>query len=94
MRISFAKTSIVLIAATCLGAPAFAAGCSKAPSSEWQPKEKLQTKLEADGLKVKRIKTEGGCYEVYAVDKAGKKVNSAYNAETLEKLANAEAGEN
>ena len=93
MRISFAKTSIVLIAATCLGAPAFAAGCSKAPSSEWQPKEKLQTKLEADGLKVKRIKTEGGCYEVYATDSKGHRQNMAYNAQTLQKLDDPEAGE-
>ena len=42
----------------------------------------------------RQIKVEKGCYEVYAVDKAGKKVNLAYNAETLEKLDNAEAGEN
>ena len=77
-----------------LGAPAFAAGCSKAPTAQWQTKESLQTKLEAEGLKVKRIKTEKGCYEVYAIDKAGKKVNVAYNAETLAKVGNAEAGEN
>ena len=47
-----------------------------------------------EGLTVRQIKVEKGCYEVYAVDKAGKKVNVAYNAETLEKLANAESGEN
>ena len=40
------------------------------------------------------IKVEGGCYEVYATDKAGKRANMAFNAETLEKLDNAEAGEN
>ena len=30
----------------------------------------------------------------YATDSAGKRVNLAYNAETLKKLDNAEAGEN
>ena len=49
--------------------------------------------LKADGLTVKQIKVENGCYEVYATDKAGKRVNVAYNAETLKKLNNAEAGE-
>ena len=93
MRVSFATTSIALIAATYLGAPAFAAGCSKAPTAQWQTKESLQTKLEAEGLKVKRIKTEGGCYEVYASDAKGHRQNMAYNAQTLQKLDNAEAGE-
>jgi len=48
----------------------------------------------AEGLTVRQNKLEGGCYEVYAVDKDKKKVNTAYNAETLEKVANPEAGEN
>ena len=47
-----------------------------------------------DGYKVRQIKTEGGCYEVYATDKDGNRANMAYNAVTLEKLDNAEAGEN
>ena len=93
MRISFAKTTIALLAATCLGAPAFAAGCSKAPSSQWQGKDKLQSKLEAEGMKVKQIKTEGGCYEVYATDSKGHRQNAAYNAQTLQKLDDPEAGE-
>ena len=29
--------------------------------------------LKADGLTVKQIKVEKGCYEVYATDKAGKR---------------------
>ena len=41
-----------------------------------------------------QIKTESGCCEVYATGKDGKRVNIAYNAQTLEKLDNAEAGEN
>ena len=54
----------------------------------------LEAQLKGEGLTVRQIKTEKGCYEVYAVGKDGKKVNAAYNAETLEKLDNAEAGEN
>ena len=79
-----------------VGGPAFAAsgGCSTAPQAKWQPQANLEALLKADGLAVKQIKTEKGCYEVYATDKGGARVNIAYNAETLEKVANAEAGEN
>jgi len=68
--------------------------CSKATADKFKPQADLQKQLEGEGLTVRQIKVEKGCYEVYAVDKAGTKVNAAYNAETFEKLANAEAGEN
>ena len=58
------------------------------PSQHWRPQ------LKGEGLTVRQIKVEKGCYEVYAIDKGGNKVNVAYNAETLQKLTNAEAGEN
>ena len=50
--------------------------------------------MQTEGFSVKQIKIESGCYEVYATSKDGKRVNMAYNAQTLEKLDNAEAGEN
>ncbi|MGN6157089.1 MAG: PepSY domain-containing protein [Devosia sp.] len=89
------RTSLIALALIAATAPAFAAGatCSTADSSKFQPKTKLEDQLKAQGLTVKQIKTENGCYEVYAVDKAGKKVNTAYNAETLQQVDNAEAGE-
>jgi hypothetical protein len=90
LRVTTFAALVVLIAA-----PASAAGtCSTAPSAQFQPQTTLKAQLEAEGLTVRQIKVEKGCYEVYAVDKAGKRVNVAYNAETLQKLANAEAGEN
>jgi len=89
----FRTVSIAAVAAL-LAAPVFAGdSCTTAPSSQWQSTGALKSKLEAQGLTVRRIKTEGGCYEAYAVDKDGKQVNAAYNAKTLEKVSNAEAGE-
>ena len=89
---AFALTTLAVL----IAGPAFAAGgtCSTAPATKFQPKTKLESMLKSQGMTVRQIKTEKGCYEVYALDKAGKKVNVAYNAETLAKLANAEAGEN
>ena len=86
--------ALTILAFTAAG-PAFAAGgCSTAPKSKWQSKSALESQLQASGYKVRQIKTEGGCYEVYATDKDGNRANMAFNAETLEQLSNAEAGEN
>jgi hypothetical protein len=75
------------------GSASAAGACSAAPAAQFKSKAMLEAQLKGEGLTVRQIKVENGCYEVYALDKAGKKVNAAYNAETLEKLANAEAGE-
>jgi hypothetical protein len=78
-----------------VASPVFASGkCTSAAKSKWQPKEALEQQLKDQGYLVRRIKVEGECYEVYAFDKEGKRANMAYNAETLEKLDNPEAGEN
>ena len=83
------------VVAVAAAGPAVAAGkCSSASKSKWQPKSALESQLQADGYKVRQIKVESGCYEVYATDKDGKRANMAFNAETLDKLDNAEAGEN
>jgi len=87
--------SLSALIAVLAGSSAFAAAtCSTTTPDKFKPQADLQKMLEGDGLQVRQIKVEKGCYEVYAVDKAGKKVNAAYNAETLEKTASAEAGEN
>jgi len=82
---------------TVLALPAMAADavtCSASDPSKFQPQQTLIDQLKGAGITVKQIKVEKGCYEVYGLDKAGKKVNVAYNAETLQQVANAEAGEN
>jgi hypothetical protein len=81
---------------TLMAGSAFAAGaaCSTAPAAQFKSKTDLIAVLKSEGLTMKKLKIEKGCYEVYAIDKSGKKVNVAYNAETLEKADNPEAGEN
>lgn len=87
------KIAVAALAVMIAGPALAANGCSKGPASKFQPRASLETKLKAEGLNVRRIKIENGCYEVYAITKQGKRFNAAYNAETLKKLANAEAGE-
>jgi hypothetical protein len=65
---------------------AFAGDRCDVPSSDWQPADALQQKLEADGWEVKRIKTEDGCYEAYALDKDGRKVEAYFDPKTFEQV--------
>ncbi len=78
-------SALVLGTALALGGSAFAEEpACKSPEAEWQPKEVLQQKLEADGWKVKTIKTNNGCYEVYGIDAKGNKMESYFDPKTFE----------
>lgn len=68
-----------------LGAsPALASERCEAPMAEWQSPEALQQKLSEDGWDVKRIKTEDGCYEAYAIDEQGRQVEAYFDPKTFE----------
>ncbi|PYF09699.1 hypothetical protein C8J30_10769 [Rhodobacter viridis] len=44
------------------------------PMADWQPREAVQALVEKQGLTVRRIKIDDGCYEVDALDTAGARV--------------------
>lgn len=81
--IRFAVPFVVALAA----APSYATGlatCSSHGQDTWQPQEKLVEKLKQQGWQIRRIKIDGGCYEVYALDKEGKRVEAYFHPRTLE----------
>ena len=51
------------------------------PMANWQPREALQKKVEADGWRVTRIKTDDGCYEVYATNEQGQRYEGKFDPE-------------
>ena len=58
-----------------------------APKAEWRPQMELQRKLLADGWKkVRQVKTENGCYEVYGFDERGERAEVFFNPKTFEKI--------
>ena len=63
---------------------AFAGSKCDVPVGDWQPREKLQSQLEQQGWKIRSIKTEDGCYEAYAKDADGKRVEIFFNPATFE----------
>lgn len=80
-----------LLALTVLGSlssatTAFATGlatCDSGPQETWQPQATLEKQLTDKGWQVRRIKIDGGCYEVYAIDEKGEKVEAYFHPRTL-----------
>jgi hypothetical protein len=59
------------------------ATCDSGPKERWQPQEKLSAVLKDKGWQVRRIKEDGGCYEVYALDEKGNRVEAYFHPVTF-----------
>jgi len=64
------------------GATGFAT-CDSGPREAWQPEEKLTAMLKGKGWQIRRIKEDGGCYEVYAFNEKGERVEAYFHPRTL-----------
>ena len=59
------------------------ATCDSGSKEGWQSQEKLTTILTQKGWQVRRIKEDGGCYEVYALNEKGERVEAYFHPRTL-----------
>ena len=81
------KIIITLVAVTFAAAvPAAASSknCGNAAQSQWLSIADITTKATGMGYKVRQVKVEDGCYEIYALDKDGKRVEAYLNPVTAE----------
>jgi hypothetical protein len=60
------------------------AACGTAAKTSWMSVDDFKAKKTAEGYKVRSVKVEGNCYELYAMDKDGKKVEGLVNPATGE----------
>jgi len=75
-----------LLAGFMLSGGAHATGlatCDSGPKTGWQPVEKLEQQLKEKGYTVRRIKEDGGCYEVYALNEKGERGEFYFHPVTL-----------
>lgn len=63
------------------------ATCDSGDPASWKPQDELKAELEAKGWQVRRIKVDGGCYEVYAVDDNGKRVEAYFDPRDFKPVA-------
>ena len=83
------KRHLLILAMTLAAGGAFAQHaerCEPIPKEEWKPQAELERKLTDQGWKISRVKVENGCYEVYAKDATGKKVEQFFHPKTLERV--------
>ena len=59
------------------------ATCDSGAREGWQTQEKLTAMLKEKGWQVRRIKEDGGCYEVYALNEKGERVEAYFHPRTL-----------
>jgi hypothetical protein len=84
-----ALSSLALAAALLFSSTTFATGlatCDSGPEENWKSKAELEQILTEKGWTVRRVKVDGGCYEVYAVDASGEKVEAYFDPLTLERI--------
>lgn len=81
-RIAF----ILAVAAAPFAATAALASpsCGDAPQSTWMSLKDIEAKATGMGYKVRQVKIEDGCYEIYALDKDGNRVEAYLNPVTAE----------
>ena len=57
------------------------------PKAEWRKQIELKDKLLAEGWKkVRQVKTENGCYEVYGFNEKDERAEVFFNPKTFEKV--------
>jgi hypothetical protein len=72
----------LLLAASAAHATGLAT-CDSGPKQGWQPEAKLEETLKGKGWTVRKIKVDGGCYEVYGLDEKGQRVEAYFHPVTL-----------
>lgn len=76
----------ILVGALLISSPVEATGlttCNSGPQESWQSQDALKKQLDEKGWKVRRIKIDGGCYEVYALNDKGERVESYFHPVTF-----------
>ncbi|WP_404367488.1 PepSY domain-containing protein [Marinobacter sp.] len=79
------KTKPVILSLSLLlvGTPLLADDDCDDPVANWQPRENLRQKLEAEGWTVYRIKVDDGCYEVKGLAPEGFRAEASYAPASL-----------
>lgn len=85
VKLSFCATTFIASALIIPSAQATGlATCDSGDASKWQRPSVLEKKLTAMQWKVSRIKIDGGCYEVYAINEKGERIEAYFHPLTLD----------
>lgn len=82
-----ASSCLALSSLLMISQPVSATGmatCDSGSKEQWQKPEILEEKLREQGWEIRRVKEDGGCYEVYALNAEGERVEAYFHPVTLE----------
>jgi hypothetical protein len=85
---ALAAAALAFTAVQVAGATGLAT-CDSGPQDGWQSQEKLTASLKEKGWEIRNVKVDGGCYEVYAIDDKGERVEAYFHPVTLERVQTA-----
>ena len=85
---ALAAAALVIASVQVAGATGLAT-CDSGLQDGWQPQEKLAAMLKEKGWEIRNVKVDGGCYEVYAIDDKGERVEAYFHPVTLERVTTA-----
>jgi hypothetical protein len=77
----------IVIVGLAWSSQSFATGlatCDSGSEDTWRSQDELKQQLVEKGWEIRRIKIDGGCYEVYAVNEKGERVEAYFHPQTLE----------
>lgn len=74
------KTLITSLLVLAVVGPVWAKkSCTDQPRDKWMKEEDFKKMVEAQGYKITKFKQPGTCYEIYGMDKDGKKIEIYFN---------------
>lgn len=83
-------TRILMTLALALAAGAASAHgdvkCTTRPKTEWKSHDELARKLASEGWQIRRMEATKSCYEVYAKDPKGKRVEAFFDPVTFARV--------
>jgi hypothetical protein len=83
MRKYLITAATAAVAMSIAGAAVAAPKCTAEPRSKWLSEAQMKTKIAALGYtKIKVFQVSGSCYEIYAMNKAGRKAEVYFNPVT------------
>jgi len=87
MKPALSICAVLLALASAAAYAQHAERCEPIPKDQWKPQAELERKLTDMGWKVRRIKIENGCYEVYGTDERGGKVEVFFHPKTFDRVS-------
>ena len=92
MKITFLAT---VIATTMVAGTVMAEenrSCTTVSNDKWLTEDAVRAKAAEAGYDVRKLKVEGSCYEVYAIDAKGNKVEALFDPATGLQVGNENEG--